>query len=198
MKVSDIKKYKESLYAALSRDLADFEKNFLLIAAGVLTFSITFIKDIVNISEARCLALLFFAWGGFALAVGLMMFTLIQSAYASDEISFAIEDYIQKKDKWEADDDLDAGQTREIRILAEKIFRKRKCWLKVLRYAAIAVFLIGFACFGYFVADNLSREASSKKAASTTLQVDKAARTVTVDGWKLSWKDSTLAIEKAK
>lgn len=196
MKVADAKKQKDNLYAALSRDLSDFEKNFLLIAAGVLTFSITFIKDIVNIAEACCLVLLFLGWGGFALAVGLMMFTLIRSAYASDEISFAIEDYLRQNDKWEPEEELDRDQSIAIRQTAEQIFRKRKKQLKRLRYWAIGAFLAGFVFFGVFVAGNLLHEAGAPQKVVTKFIIDSASRSVTVDGWKMGWKDSTVSIEK--
>jgi hypothetical protein len=86
MKVGDIQKYKENLYSALSRDLSEFEKNFLLIAAGLLTFSITFIEQIVTLETAEFLFLLFLSWFLIALAIGLMMFTFLQSAYACDKI----------------------------------------------------------------------------------------------------------------
>lgn len=197
MKVADAKKQKDNLYAALSRDLSDFEKNFLLIAAGVLTFSITFIKDIVNITDAHWLFLLFLGWGGFAFAVGLMMFTLIHSAYASDEISFAIEDYLQQNDKWEPKEDLTRDQGIAIRQKAEKIFKARKRQLKRLRYWSIGTFLVGFVLFGIFVAENLSCEAASPKKAATKFVVTAGSRSVTVEGWKMSWKDSTVSIEKA-
>ena len=50
MTVAELKKYKDNLYGSLSKELSDFEKNFLLITGGTLAFSITFIKDIVKVA----------------------------------------------------------------------------------------------------------------------------------------------------
>ena len=99
MTVADIKKYKDSLYSALSRDLSDFEKNFLLIAGGVLAFSITFIKDIVEVPQSAFLPCLFIGWALFALSVGIMMLTFIKSAYASDELWFKVDAILLEIDK---------------------------------------------------------------------------------------------------
>jgi len=199
MKVSSAKKYKDSLYAALSRDLADFEKNFLLIAAGVLTFSITFIKDIVNVTEAEGLFFLFLGWFGFTLAVGLLMFTFLRSAYASDEISFKIEAKLQEFGKTEDEAELDEGQTSDIKAAARQILLRSKTQLKGLRYGAIAVFLCGFLSFGGFVAFNLSQEATKAKLpAPGTIQLSEDGKSATVGGWKLTWKDSTMTIGKDK
>jgi hypothetical protein len=199
MKVSSAKKYKDSLYAALSRDLGDFEKNFLLIAAGVLTFSITFIKDIVNVTEAEGLFFLFLGWFGFTLAVALLMVTFLRSAYASDEISLKVETKLQEFGKTEDEDELDASQTSDIKTEARQILLKSKTQLKALRYAAIAAFLIGFLSFGGFVAFNLSQEAAKVKSpAPGTIELSKDGKSATVGGWKLTWKDSTMTIGKEK
>jgi hypothetical protein len=197
MKVSSAKKYKDSLYAALSRDLADFEKNFLLIAAGVLTFSITFIKDIVNVTEAEGLFFLFLGWFGFTLSVGLLMFTFLRSAYASDEISLKVEAKLQEFGKMEDDEDLDDSQTSDIKTAARAILLKSKGQLKGLRYGAIAAFLIGFLAFGGFVAFNLSQEAAKARSpAPGAIELSKDGKSAIVGGWKVSWKDSTMTIDK--
>jgi hypothetical protein len=46
MNVGDLKKYKDNCYTALSRDITEFEKNFLFVSAGILAFSTTFIKTL--------------------------------------------------------------------------------------------------------------------------------------------------------
>lgn len=199
MKVSSAKKYKDGLYAALSRDLADFEKNFLLIAAGVLTFSITFIKDIVNVTVAEGLFFLFVGWFGFTLAIGLLMITFLRSAYASDEISLKVETKLQEFGKTEDEDELDDSQTSDIKTAARQILLKSKAQLKTLRYCAIAAFLGGFLSFGGFVAYNLSQEATkTRPLAPGTIELSKDGKTVSVGGWKLTWKDSTMTIDKGK
>src|SRR5690242_15929499 len=98
MKVEDLKAYKSSLYSGLSKDLADFEKNFLLIAAAIFTFSLTFIKDIVKISDAQYLFVLFIAWGFSALSVGLMMYAFLYSVNTSNLLWKVVDDFLIAKD----------------------------------------------------------------------------------------------------
>src|SRR5882724_1172014 len=158
MTVADVRKYKDNLYAALSRDLSDFEKNFLLIAAGVLTFSITFIKDIVKVEQAGFLPFLFLGWFLFALSVALMMFTFIKSAYASDEIWFQIDTFLLSKNKVEDSDTLEAADILRIKTESNTTLTTRKSELRKMRYGAIGCFLAGFISFGFFVAVNLTHE----------------------------------------
>ena len=44
MDVEHLKKYKDNCYSALSRDLTEFEKNFLLVAGGTLAFLLHSLK----------------------------------------------------------------------------------------------------------------------------------------------------------
>jgi len=195
MKVAVAKKYKDSLYEALSRDLAEFEKNFLLIAAGVLTFSITFIKDIVNIDKATLLATLFIGWLGFTIAVGLIMVTFLQSAYASDEISLMIENYLQQYGKLNEDDELDEKQSQEIRLQTRQVLIDRKASLKGLRQLAIACFLVGFASFGFFVAYNLVQEKQQQSEEFPAVRIGKDVHSAKVGDWMLTFGDSTVEIQ---
>src|ERR1700683_810008 len=187
MTVADIKKYKDSLYSALSRDLSDFEKNFLLIAAGVLTFSITFIKDIVEVPQAAFLPCLFAGWILFALSVGIMMLTFIKSAYASDELWFKVDEILLEIDKIEDTDTLDKQEVQRIKLATNKILIHRKSQLRIMRYSAIASFLAGLVVFGFFVGDNLMIEKESKPAGhGDQVTIDKRSGSVMLNDWKLT------------
>jgi hypothetical protein len=197
MKVAAAKKYKESLYTALSRDLSEFEKNFLLIAAGVLTFSITFIKDIVNIDKATLLFFLFAAWLAFALAVGLIIMTFLHSAYTSDEISLIIESYLQDCGKLEEEDVLEPEQTTELRQRTRTLLLECKNRLKNMRVAAIFAFLVGFTSFGFFVGYNLTQEQQRKKEEEAkTIRIGKGVHSAKVGDWTLTLQDSAVEINK--
>ncbi|HMH21212.1 MAG TPA: hypothetical protein VK563_05530 [Puia sp.] len=192
MTVADVRKYKDNLYAALSRDLSDFEKNFLFIAAGILTFSITFIKDIVKVDQAGFLVCLFIGWFLFAASVGLMMLTLIRSAYASDEIWFQIDAYLIGKGKVEDEDTLDAAEVREIKNQSNTILIRRKSQLRNMRNGAISCLLTGLVCFGFFVAINLWQEnhaAAAEKPAATS-------RSFPLKDLTLKVSDSAIIFEK--
>src|ERR1700680_891113 len=102
MKVSDLRDYKKNLYGSLSRELSDFEKNFMLIAGAILTFSVTFIKDLVNIETAQYILCLFIAWSLIAISVGLMMFTFVWSSNSSDAIWKITDDFLIKINKFDS------------------------------------------------------------------------------------------------
>src|ERR1035437_9413383 len=95
MDIAYLRKYKDSLYSALSREFAEFEKNFLLISAGLLAFSITFINDIVDLEIAEWIYALFIAWLLIAVSIGLIMFSFIKSAYASDELLTMVDENLK-------------------------------------------------------------------------------------------------------
>jgi hypothetical protein len=198
MTVADIKKYKDSLYSALSRDLSDFEKNFLLIAAGVLTFSITFIKDIVEVPQSSFLPCLFIGWTLFALSVGIMMLTFIKSAYASDELWFKVDDILMEINKFEDTDAVEKQEVQRIKQETNQILIHRKSQLRRMRYGAIAAFLAGMVVFGFFVGYNLMIEQQPKPAGhSEEITIDKRSRTVMLNDWKLSINDSTVVLKKS-
>ena len=181
----------------MSRDLSDFEKNFLLIAAGVLTFSITFIKDIVEVPESAFLPCLFIGWALFALSVGIMMLTFIKSAYASDELWFKVDEILLEIDKIEDTDTLEKQDVQRIKLETNKILIHRKSQLRIMRYNAIAAFLVGMVVFGFFVGYNLTTEKESKPAGhSDQVTIDKRSGSVMLNDWKLSINDSTVVLKK--
>jgi len=197
MTVGDLKIYKNSLYAALSRDLSEFEKNFLLISAGTLTFSITFIKDIVNVSEASCIYLLFVGWFLITISIGLMMSAFIKSAYASDEIWFIVDDFLVRKNLLNDTIILQDIDALDIKQKTDSILKKSKRQLKRIRNTAISSFLIGILTFGLFVGKNIYKENQKEKNNILNIQIEKKSQQVVFEGVKITVNDSILVMQKA-
>ena len=158
MTVSDLKKYKDNCYSALSRDITEFEKNFLFISGGLLAFSITFIKDIIKISDAQYLWLLFLSWLIIITSIGLMMFSFLKSANASDCLWKLVDDFLMDNNLHKDDVELTTEQWSEIKMNVNDILFKNKLILKKLRIWAVRLFLIGLLTFSTFVAINLNKE----------------------------------------
>ncbi len=166
MDVEHLKKYKDNCYSALSRDLTEFEKNFLLVAGGLLAFSITFIKDIIKISDAQFLILLFLGWAFIITAIGIMMHAFLKSANASDQLWKITDDFIGANCLYDDKTELSDEQCQEIRGQINAILETNKQSLKKLRIVAVNVFLVGLVLFSIFIGINLIREnnAETKKA----------------------------------
>ena len=173
MKVEDLKAYKSSLYSGLSKDLADFEKNFLLSAAAIFTFSLTFIKDIVKISDAHYLFVLFIAWGFSALSVGLMMYAFLYSVNTSNLLWKVVDDFLITKDLLKEGATLSEDDGTIIKKATNDLLYRSKKALKVLRYLAVTLFLIGIIALAFFIAINLvlenQRPADTKQTPSHKL-----------------------------
>ncbi len=158
MTVSDLKKYKDNLYSSLSRDLSEFEKNFLLISGGILAFSITFIKEIVSIDEASCLILLYISWGLIIVAIGLMMITFLKSSVASDKLWSAVDNFIITNKLYKDEDVLETEQVDTVKKDINSIFYKSKNQLKRIRFISVASFIVGVTFLSVYVSINLTNE----------------------------------------
>ncbi|MCW3109079.1 MAG: hypothetical protein JWQ09_3585, partial [Segetibacter sp.] len=137
MNVEHLKKYKDNCYSALSRDLTEFEKNFLLISGGILAFSITFIKDIIKVSEADCLIFLFVAWGLIIVSIGIMMHTFLKAANASDLLWKTADDFIEKHSLYDDVMSLSDTQCKEVKENINAILYPSKSYLRSLRKCAV-------------------------------------------------------------
>lgn len=162
MTVSDLKKYKDNLYTSLSRDLSEFEKNFLLISGGILAFSITFIKEIVKIDSASCLILLYVSWGFIILSIGLMMFAFLKSSIASDELWSIVDGFIIVNKLYKDDDVLNDDQVDKIKNEVNVVFYRNKKKLKIFRFISVASFIVGITFLAIYVSVNLSNENQNK------------------------------------
>lgn len=167
MTVEDLRKYKENLYSALSRDLSDFEKNFILISSAILAFTITFLKDIVNIDETIFISFLLFSWIIITISIGLMMLTFILSAKASDELFKQVDDFIIENSLFKNDQELENTQVLAIKKVVNDSYYKSKKNLRLLRLSAVACFLIGIIFLSVFVYINLSKQSKQKKETKT-------------------------------
>ncbi|ALM47825.1 hypothetical protein AMR72_02260 [Flavobacterium psychrophilum] len=190
MKVEELKKYKDSLYTSLSRDLDAFEKNFILIASGLLAFSITFIKDIVKIEGALCLCLLFLGWLFILAAVGVMMYAFLSSVNGSNKLWKITDDFIIANTLYNPTTPLTINQATTIKNDINKEFYKIKNRLKWIRAIAVALFLIGVFSFGAFVSINLYKENNPNKTKST--DKSKSKTEIIVEKATITTSDSVI------
>ena len=158
MKIKDLKTYKENLYVSLSRDLSAFEKNFILISGAILAFSVTFIREIVNIKVAEMLILLYVSWGLIIVSIALMMFTFLESSSASDRLWKVVDDFIISNQLFEDETTLSKSQAEKIKGEVNDVFHKSKKQLKNIRYGSVIIFVTGLILLGIFVAINLNKE----------------------------------------
>ncbi|GEO05170.1 hypothetical protein AAE02nite_28340 [Adhaeribacter aerolatus] len=198
MTIKELKEYKARLYNSLSRDLAEFEKNFLFISTGTLAFSITFIKDIVKIETAIYLQLLFTSWGFITLATGIMMFTFIRSAYASDKLWFAVDTFQIQQNKFNDADTITQAEATTIKSQTNTILKSSKVILRRLRYLAIACFILGLIFFGYFTGVNIYQEnqkSPNKKKNGLIINFNSKTKQFNINDIKFTIKDSSIIIQ---
>jgi hypothetical protein len=162
MTVLELKNYKQSLYTSLSRDLSEFEKNFLLISGGILAFSITFIKEIVEIDKALFLEFLYLSWGLIIISIALMMLTFLKSSNASDKLWLVVDDFLVSNSLFKDETILNDPDAKIIKTSVNTVFHKNKIALKRLRFLAVITFIFGVAFLAFYVSINLSNENENK------------------------------------
>ena len=187
MLVSDLKNYKDSLYAAFSRDISEFEKNFLLISGGILAFSITFIKEIIKIEQATSLLLLFLGWAFIIVAIGLMMFTFLRSAVYCDNLWKVTDDFLTTNQLYDETTALTVLQIDFITKQINTLFYESKLFLRRLRYGAVSFFLLGLILFSSFVGTNLVKEKRSKQKPNSSKIIS-----IKIDSLEFISTDSSL------
>jgi hypothetical protein len=180
MTVADLKKYKDSCYSALSRDLTEFEKNFLLIAGGILAFSTTFIKDIVKLSSLVWLPLLFCAWAFIIVSIGLMMSAFLKSASASDKLLNTLAEFEEAHTLHRDAEELTDEQFIDIKGKLSTILKDSKSELKAFRNWAVRLFLVGILFFAGFIAINLLHEQRNAEKGENKIEITKGKQTVTI------------------
>jgi hypothetical protein len=158
MKVGKLKDYKDDLYKAMCRDLTEFEKNFLLIATGLLAFSITFIKDIVKIEQSTGLWILFIGWGTIIVSITFMMFAFLKSAWDSDDLTRIADEYILSNNLFDDEADLTLDQWKAWRQPLTDRYLKSKRQLKRIRIFAVSFFIAGMIALSTYVGNNLLHE----------------------------------------
>jgi hypothetical protein len=196
MKVEELKKHKDGLYTSLSRDLDAFEKNFILIASGLLAFSITFIKDIVKIETADLILFLFGGWLLILAAIGVMMFAFLSSVNGSNELWKTTDEYIIANNLYKADEVLDATKVAAFKTIINPVFYKIKKRLKRMRAWAVGLFIGGVLLFAAFVSINLYNENS--KAKTKTIDKPKHKTEIIIEKAIMTTTDSILIIKNTK
>lgn len=170
MTVKQLQEYKSALTSSLSQNLDSFEKNFLLIAGGILAFSVTFIKEIVKIENAIDLRWLFIGWGAIILSVTLMMITFVYSAWASNQIWKIVNDFYLQQQKFDDVETYAPADLTPVKKSADNLLFTSKNYLFGFRVAAIITFLIGITSFSYFVGVNIDQENADAKSTKITNQ----------------------------
>lgn len=155
MKVKELKEYKQSLYASLSRELANFERNFLLISGAVFSFSITFLNEVITLKGAEVLWLLFVSWGCFIVSIFLMMWTYLYSANSSDKLNQKVGEFIMENNLFNENMTLSSSKEKDLRIELDSIFYNCKANLRYMRYFAVGMFVIGLVALSIFVGFNI-------------------------------------------
>jgi len=158
MTVKELKDYKTSLYSSLSRNLSEFEKNFLLISSALLAFTITFIKEIVKIESAICITLLYISWAFIIVSIGLMMIAFLKSSLASDELWKLVDEYLLKNNLFKDEKELSNEQIIHIKTEVNRVFYKNKKKLKILRFISVGTFLTGLTFLSFYISINLTHE----------------------------------------
>jgi|GEM_PF-1461091 len=201
MKVSELKNYKNSLYAGLSRDLSEFEKNFLLISAGTFTISITFIKDIVKLETAEFLPLLFSGWSLIGIATGLIMFAFLSSVNASNKLWKHVDQFLIINQKFDDSDSLTISEAEKIKKETNDILYNSKNILKTYRYSAVVFFLLGITCLAIFIGSNIikdNKNPSIKKVNNNEKKAYEKKIILNLKEYQIISNDSSLILNQIK
>lgn len=196
MTVLDLKNYKDNLYLALSRDLSEFEKNFIFISTGILAFTITFLKDIINIEHSSLLWLLLFSWFLIIFSIGIMMYSFLISARSSDLLFKEVDDFMIENTFFKNDQELGENKSEEIKQRINSIFYPSKKRLHRLRNFAVGAFIAGIAILSLFIYINLTNRVLKRPAEknSVTIQINPTKLTsikISVENDKHKQADTT-------
>lgn len=158
MTVKELKDYKNNLFSSLSRNLSEFEKNFILITGAILAFSITFIKEIVKIETAEFIWSLFFSWFLIIVSISVMMFAYLKSSISSDALWKIVDDFLINNDLFKDEDTLTIEQFKKVKLDVNDTFYKSKKKLKFYRFFSLITFIFGVLFLSFFVSINLIKE----------------------------------------
>lgn len=156
MKVEDLKKYKNSLYSSKSRDLASFERYFILICIGMLVFPMTLMNNVIKITEAEYLSLLAIGYCFVLLATFTIMYSFISSANGSDKLWKIVDNFIDYNMLYDNDSDLLDSQVKHIKTQTNSELCITKRRLKNMRHVAVLCLFTGITQFVVFVFFNLN------------------------------------------
>jgi hypothetical protein len=145
------KRQRQDLYGETRRDLLTrqlsnserYDGAILTLSTGALGISLTFIKDIVSVSEAKCLAILMASWWLFGLAIiSTVISFLVSQAGINVQLEYAKQYYLDGKDEYLTKTNRPAKAT------------------DVINYISGLLFVIGVLLTILFVSANLGGTAS--------------------------------------
>lgn len=89
--------YQKQLWAGRQASFAEFDRALLSLSSGALALSLTFIKDVVPVSQAFGLPLLFGSWVLFLASIVCTLYSFIMSRKAYDlQLELAHDYYLEK------------------------------------------------------------------------------------------------------
>lgn len=105
-----------------------------------MAFSITFIKDIVEIKKATCLIFLFLGCRLTIISIGLMMYTYLKSSSSCDKLWTIVDKYIMKNNLYDYEGDLTLAQVKGIKEQVNSCYNPDKKVLKQYGFRAVYSF----------------------------------------------------------
>jgi len=142
MKLKELKQLREHYSKSSKETLIDFDKNFFWVTTGLFAFTVTFIKDIVNIKSAHWVIFLLISWLFFAFAIGFIILSYYLSAIDEGVIFNRLEHIISQ---YPDEENLEVKTPK----LAEDEAWKFNC-----RFLSILAFLCGILSLGIFLTIN--------------------------------------------
>lgn len=171
MKVKDLQESRTKLYGSLSRDIADFEKNFLLISSGLLAFSITFIKDIIKPDVSKFILILYSSWLAIIIAISLILYAFYYSYSASNNIMRTIIDFQKNNNLYNPDADIPQNLETIIRDTVNTLNKGAVDTLKKMRASAMIALVLGLLLLGTYTALNITINDKNDKSDKTNIEL---------------------------
>lgn len=92
---TELETLKDRYLATAKEELAEFDKNFFVVTAGLFAFTVTFIQDIVDLKTASFVIFLLISWLFLACAIGLIIFafynTSLESLIQAHDVEMLLE-----------------------------------------------------------------------------------------------------------
>lgn len=143
--------YKKVINNDSNREISNFEKNFLFLATGFFSFTLVFVKDILDINESKYVFLLQCSWLCLMISIALIMYTFLKSQWVSDKAWDYLDEQLSILGIDDENDDLSKDSYLKVKTDINKRFTCVKGHLKQIRLFAICFFLIGVSLMAYFI-----------------------------------------------
>lgn len=94
-------KYREHMLTLLQSNSENYDKSILSLSSGFLALSLSFIKDIVPLSESNCIIILKISWFLFVISIIFTISSFIFSKYgAKKAIAYSEKYYFEDIDEY--------------------------------------------------------------------------------------------------